>query len=83
MKTRRIADLEVSAIGLCHFHRPDPRVPFADSVGAIRDLLDAGTIRLAGVTNANPDQIRGGHARSSQVFWGITCGEWVPCATYW
>lgn len=46
------------AIGLYHFHRPDPKVPFADSVGAIRDLLDAGTIRLAGVSNANPDQIR-------------------------
>jgi aryl-alcohol dehydrogenase-like predicted oxidoreductase len=46
------------AIGLYHFHRPDPEVPFADSVGAIRDLLDAGTIRLAGVSNASPDQIR-------------------------
>ena len=46
------------AIGLYHFHRPDPKVPFADSIGAIRDLLDAGTIRLAGVSNANPDQIR-------------------------
>ena len=46
------------AIGLYHFHRPDPKVPFADSLGAIRDLLDAGMIRLAGVSNANPDQIR-------------------------
>jgi aryl-alcohol dehydrogenase-like predicted oxidoreductase len=46
------------AIGLYHFHRPDPKVPYADSVGAIRDLLDAGTIRLAGISNANPDQIR-------------------------
>jgi aryl-alcohol dehydrogenase-like predicted oxidoreductase len=46
------------AIGLYHFHRPDPDVPYADSVGAIRDLLDAGAIRLAGVSNANPDQIR-------------------------
>jgi aryl-alcohol dehydrogenase-like predicted oxidoreductase len=46
------------AIGLYQFHRPDPEVPFADSVGAIRDLLDAGTIRMAGVSNVNPDQIR-------------------------
>lgn len=50
--------LGVEAIGLYQFHRPDPAVPYADSVGAIRDLLDAGTIRLAGVSNANPDQIR-------------------------
>lgn len=46
------------AIGLYQFHRPDPQVPYADSVGAIRDLLDAGTIRLAGISNVNPEQIR-------------------------
>ncbi|MFJ9626455.1 aldo/keto reductase [Streptomyces sp. NPDC101175] len=50
--------LGVEAIGLYQFHRPDPRVPYADSVGAIRDLLDAGKIRLAGISNANPEQIR-------------------------
>ena len=46
------------AIGLYFFHRPDPKVAYADSIGAIRDLLDAGTIRFAGISNANPDQIR-------------------------
>ncbi|WP_433173224.1 aldo/keto reductase [Actinoallomurus sp. CA-150999] len=50
--------LGVEAIGLYQFHRPDPAVPYAESVGAIRDLLDAGKIRLAGISNANPDQIR-------------------------
>ncbi|MGH3880503.1 MAG: aldo/keto reductase [Actinophytocola sp.] len=50
--------LGVEAIGLYQFHRPDPKVPFADSVGALRELLDAGKVRLAGVSNANPDQIR-------------------------
>jgi len=33
-------------------------VPYADSIGAVRDLLDAGKIRMAGISNANPDQIR-------------------------
>ena len=46
------------AIGLYQYHRPDPAVPYADSIGAIRDLLDAGTIRMAGISNANPEQIR-------------------------
>lgn len=46
------------AIGLYQFHRPDPRVPFAESVGAVRDLLDDGVIRMAGISNANPQQIR-------------------------
>ncbi|TFC92673.1 aldo/keto reductase [Cryobacterium sp. TMT4-31] len=49
------------AIDLYHHHRPDPAVPYADSIGAIRDLLDAGTIRLAGISNANPAQIREAH----------------------
>ncbi|MGC5563542.1 aldo/keto reductase [Streptomyces sp. FR-108] len=50
--------LGVEAIGLYQFHRPDPKVPYAESVGAIRDLLDAGKIRFAGVSNADPGQIR-------------------------
>ncbi|MFI8522955.1 aldo/keto reductase [Promicromonospora sukumoe] len=50
--------LGVDAIGLYQFHRPDPKVPYGDSVGAIRDLLDEGVIELAGISNANPDQIR-------------------------
>jgi aryl-alcohol dehydrogenase-like predicted oxidoreductase len=61
LKTAAEASLKrlgVEAIGLYQFHRPDPKVPYADSVGAIRDLLDEGKIRLAGISNANPDQIR-------------------------
>jgi aryl-alcohol dehydrogenase-like predicted oxidoreductase len=50
--------LGVEAIGLYQFHRPDPSVPYEDSIGAIRDLLDAGKIRMAGISNADPDQIR-------------------------
>lgn len=46
------------AIGLYQFHRPDPEVPYAESVGALRDLLDEGVIRMAGISNANPGQIR-------------------------
>jgi aryl-alcohol dehydrogenase-like predicted oxidoreductase len=50
--------LGVDAIGLYQFHRPDPATPYEESVGAIRDLLDAGKIRMAGISNATPDQIR-------------------------
>ncbi|MFE1292832.1 aldo/keto reductase [Streptomyces sp. NPDC058751] len=50
--------LGLEAIGLYQLHKPDPAVPFEDSVGALRDLLDAGTIRLAGVSNADSGQIR-------------------------
>ncbi|GAB2588521.1 oxidoreductase [Paractinoplanes abujensis] len=50
--------LGVEAIGLYQFHRPDPGVPYEESVGALRDLLDAGKIRMAGISNADPAQIR-------------------------
>ncbi|MEY2248105.1 aldo/keto reductase [Streptomyces sp. BF23-18] len=50
--------LGLEAIGLYQLHKPDPAVPFEDSVGALRDLLDAGTIRLAGVSNTTTGQIR-------------------------
>ena len=46
------------AIGLYQFHRPDPDVPYAESVGALADLLDEGVIEMAGISNATPDQIR-------------------------
>ncbi|KOU75963.1 aldo/keto reductase [Streptomyces sp. MMG1533] len=49
--------LGVEAIGLYQFHRPDPRVPYAESLGAIRDLLDEGKIRMAGISNADPARI--------------------------
>jgi aryl-alcohol dehydrogenase-like predicted oxidoreductase len=50
--------LGVDAIGLYQFHRPDPGTPYGDAIGAIRDLLDEGKIRLAGISNASVDQIR-------------------------
>src|SRR3954470_13021963 len=49
--------LGVDAIGLYQYHRPDPRIPYADSVGVLGELLDAGKIRLAGISNANADQV--------------------------
>ena len=49
--------LGVDAIGLYQYHRPDPSVPWAESVGALADLLDEGKILLAGVSNATVAQI--------------------------
>jgi aryl-alcohol dehydrogenase-like predicted oxidoreductase len=50
--------LGVEAIGLYQFHRPDPKTPYEDSVGTVRDLLDEGKIAMAGISNATVDQIR-------------------------
>ncbi|MET7737856.1 aldo/keto reductase [Streptomyces sp. NPDC005402] len=50
--------LGVEAIGLYQLHRPDPSVPFEESLGALRELLHEGKIRLAGISNASVAQIR-------------------------
>ncbi|MFD7508741.1 aldo/keto reductase [Streptomyces sp. NPDC059853] len=54
--------LGVEAIGLYQFHRPDPSVPYAESIGALADLLDEGKIRMAGISNADPEQIEQANA---------------------
>ncbi|MEU8687431.1 aldo/keto reductase [Streptomyces sp. NPDC048665] len=54
--------LGVEAIGLYQLHKPDPAVPWAESVGALRELLDTGTIRAAGISNVTTGQIREAHA---------------------
>ncbi|MFF3936819.1 aldo/keto reductase [Streptomyces phaeofaciens] len=54
--------LGVEAIGLYQLHKPDPAVPFEESVGALRELAQEGKIRLAGVSNVDADQIRAARA---------------------
>jgi aryl-alcohol dehydrogenase-like predicted oxidoreductase len=49
--------LGVDAIGLYQYHRPDPAVPWAESVGALAELLDEGKILMAGVSNATVARI--------------------------
>ncbi|QXV59900.1 aldo/keto reductase [Amycolatopsis sp. TNS106] len=49
--------LGVDAIGLYQLHKPDENVPWAESVGAIKELADEGKIRLAGISNVSRAQI--------------------------
>lgn len=53
--------LGVGTIGLYQLHKPDPAVPWAESVGALSELLDAGTIRAAGISNVTTAQICQAH----------------------
>lgn len=49
--------LGVDAIGLYQLHWPDPMVPYAESVGALGELLDEGLIQMAGISNADASLI--------------------------
>ncbi len=52
-----LAALETDVIDLYQFHRPDPAVPYAESIGAFRELQDAGKVRWVGVSNASVEQL--------------------------
>jgi aryl-alcohol dehydrogenase-like predicted oxidoreductase len=49
--------LGVDAIGLYQYHRPDPKVPYEEPIGVLKELLDSGKILMAGISNANIAQI--------------------------
>jgi pyridoxine 4-dehydrogenase len=54
---RSLELLKVEAIALFQLHRPDPKVPFAESVGALQELQDEGKIELIGLSNVTDSQL--------------------------
>jgi pyridoxine 4-dehydrogenase len=50
--------LRLDQIPLYQLHRPDPKVPLAESIGAIAELKDEGKIRHVGVSNVTEAQLR-------------------------
>jgi pyridoxine 4-dehydrogenase len=50
--------LRLDRIDLYQFHRPDPRVPIAESIGTLAELKDEGKIRHIGVSNFSEEQLR-------------------------
>jgi len=50
--------LGVDAIELYQLHAPDSEVTFADTVGALRDLRDAGKVKHVGLSNVSVAQIQ-------------------------
>ncbi len=50
--------LGVGQIALYQFHRPDPAVPFADSVKTFFELQQQGKIKHVGLSNVTADQLK-------------------------
>ncbi len=50
--------LKVDTIDLYQFHRPDPKVPFEESVGTIARMREEGKIRMVGLSNVSVEQTR-------------------------
>lgn len=49
--------LKLEQIDLYQLHRPDPKVPFAESIGALKKLRNEGKIRHLGLSNVTVEQI--------------------------
>ncbi|HEY2600576.1 MAG TPA: aldo/keto reductase [Thermoleophilaceae bacterium] len=49
--------LKVDRIDLYQLHAVDSKVPYEESVGAIKELQDEGKIRLAGISNVDVDEL--------------------------
>jgi aryl-alcohol dehydrogenase-like predicted oxidoreductase len=50
--------LGTDRVELLYLHAPDPKVPVAESAGALKELLDAGKTRSVGLSNATVEQLR-------------------------
>src|SRR5215469_15243715 len=50
--------LRLEQIQLYQFHRPDPKVPLADSLGTLVRLKDEGKIAHIGISNVSESQLR-------------------------
>ena len=54
--------LGIDRIDLYYAHRPDPKTPIEETVGAMKQLVEAGKVRAIGLSEVTPDQIRRAHA---------------------
>jgi pyridoxine 4-dehydrogenase len=55
--------LRVDRIDVYQLHRPDPKVPLEESLGAMKELQDEGKVRHIGVSNVSAEQL----ARAREV----------------
>jgi aryl-alcohol dehydrogenase-like predicted oxidoreductase len=54
--------LGVEHIDLYYQHRVDPETPIEETVGAMKELVEAGKVRYLGLSEAGPETIRRAHA---------------------
>jgi aryl-alcohol dehydrogenase-like predicted oxidoreductase len=64
---REACDASLSRLGVDHIdlyyqHRVDPETPIEETVGAMKELVEAGKVRYLGLSEAGPETIRKAHA---------------------
>ncbi len=59
---RSLKRLNVDHVDLYYQHRVDKTVPIEETVGAMKELVEAGKVRHIGLSEASPETIRRAHA---------------------
>ena len=64
---REACDASLSRLGVEHIdlyyqHRVDPETPIEETVGTMKELVEAGKVRYLGLSEAGPETIRRAHA---------------------
>ncbi|WP_309648026.1 aldo/keto reductase [Nocardioides sp.] len=54
--------LGVEQIALWQHHRPDPDTSYDEVIATLKEIADSGKVRMVGLSNADPTQIRAAHA---------------------
>jgi pyridoxine 4-dehydrogenase len=83
---RSLKRLRLERIDLYQLHRIDPKVAMEDSLGALKEMQDAGKIRYVGLSEVSPDEVK--RARkilpivSVQNQYNIGNRKWEDTLTY-
>jgi aryl-alcohol dehydrogenase-like predicted oxidoreductase len=56
-----LSRLGFEQIALWQHHRPDPKVPYDEVMETLGEIHRSGKVRMLGISNADPDQIRLAH----------------------
>ena len=64
---KKVADaslkrLNIDVIDLYYQHRRDPNVPIEETIGAMKELVEAGKVRYLGLSEVGPETLRRAHA---------------------
>ncbi len=57
-----LSRLKIEVIDLYYQHRRDPNVPIEETVGAMKELVEAGKVRYLGLSEVGPDTLRRANA---------------------
>ena len=63
---KRVAEASLRRLGtdvidIYYLHRKDPQVPIEESVGAMKELVEAGKVRYLGLSEVGPETLRRAH----------------------